>query len=708
MKTEGRFLDFIRWQLPALLGLCFISNSALGLPGLAGNWQGRIELPSQHLDIEVVLQGENEQLTGTISIPAQGARHLPLKDLLVSTVKDLTSVSFAIDGVPGTPSFLGELELTEDRTQIASLSGLFSQSGGTFAFTLAPADPIGAALQSLEGFAAAVDQALLDFQAPGASIGIVYKGELIYARGFGLRDVKKNLPMTPDTLFAIGSTTKAMTATAIGMLVEDGLMSWDDPVRDHLPQFRLADESIAAQITVRDLVTHRSGMPRHDLMWYNNTDTSREAALLRLRHLPLTAPPRSRFQYNNLMFMTAGMLAAKVAGESRWEDLMRSRLLDPLGMHRSNFSVTQSQQDRNFARPYLIDEGEVSEIPFRPLDLIGPAGSVNSTISEMASWLKLNLADGQFGGETLLSASTLQEIQGYHMPMGVEPAGLEFSPPVYGLGWMVGTYQGKKYVHHSGGIDGFITYVMLLPQQGLGVVAFANANTDLPQWLGLTAVDKILGHPQKDWIAQALTRKQNAEAPNPAERDDPRRRSKTRPTHQLSAYSGAYSHAGYGPLQIELADKQLRIVYNDMAAPLDHWHFDVWKTSAQARDVAMRNQLVQFHNNLNGDVAKVSIRIEPTAEPIAFDRQVDAKMTDPSWLAQWVGEYATPQVTLSVVQKGSALYVVVPGQPSYELTPEIGGRFHFDRVPDVVVQFDADKNTMLVMQPASTVVARKR
>jgi CubicO group peptidase (beta-lactamase class C family) len=707
MRSGSARIRFTRWQAVMLLVLWIFGGVVGASPALEGTWQGRIELPNQHLDIEVVLQGENNQLSGTISIPAQNAKNLPLKELLVSTSNDLTSVAFVIEGVPGNPSFLGELALSEDGEQVSSLSGLFSQSGGTFAFNLTPADPIGSALEALGDLVTTAEQALLDFQAPGAAMGIVYKGELIYARGFGLRDVKNNLPMTADTLFAIGSTTKAMTATVLGMLVEAGMLSWDDPVRDYLPQFNLADEAVASQTTVRDLVTHRTGMPRHDLMWYNNTSTSREEGIRRLEYLPLTAEPRSRFQYNNLMFMTAGVLAATVANQPSWEDLMRTRLLDPLNMHRSNFSVTQSQQDENFALPYLIDEGVVSEIAFRPLDFIGPAGSVNSSINEMANWLKLNLTQGQFEGNQLVSTTTLDELRGYHMPMGSEPSSQEFSPPVYALGWMVGTYQGKKIVHHSGGIDGFITNVMLFPQQDLGVVAFANANTELPQWLSFTAVDRLLGHPQKDWLGQALARKKSAEAVNSSERDDPRRKRKTKPSHKINAYVGEYAHQGYGPLRIELDGNQLQLVYNDMNVPLSHWHYDVWKSSAKAPDFVMRNHLAQFHHNLNGDIAQISIRAEPTAEPIVFDKQVDAQMKDPTWLAQWVGDYATPVAVLSVVQKGPVLYVVVPGQPTYELVPELGGRFHFDSVPDVVVQFDAGTKNMLVMQPATTIEAKK-
>jgi hypothetical protein len=293
------------------------------------------------------------------------------------------------------------------------------------------------------------------------------------------------------------------------------------------------------------------------------------------------------------------------------------------------------------------------------------------------------------------------------MPTGQEPAATEFSPPVYGLGWMVGTYQGKKHLYHSGGIDGFITNVMLFPDDDLGLVAFTNANSDLSQWLNLTAADLLLGHVPKDWLGQALQRKQVAAAQVDIDGNDPRQKAKTRPSHDLNAYAGEYVHPGYGLLRIQVEGRHLNLQYNDMPADLEHWHFDVWRTSELATDRAMRNHLVQFQDNFYGDVARVQVRIEPTAAPVVFEKRADAKLTDPLWLAQWVGDYVTPKAILKIIQRKSQLLVVVPGQPTYTLVPELGGRFHFEQVPDVTVQFDESNGTMLLMQSSGVTIARK-
>jgi hypothetical protein len=325
----------------------------------------------------------------------------------------------------------------------------------------------------------------------------------------------------------------------------------------------------------------------------------------------------------------------------------------------------------------------------------------------MANWLKFNLANGEFAGNNLISANGLKDVHAHHMPTGQEPTATEFSPPVYGLGWMVGTYQGKKHLYHSGGIDGFITNVMLFPNDDLGLVAFTNANSDFSQWLNLTAADLLLGHTPKDWLGQALQRKQAAAAQVDVVRDDPRQKPKTKPSHQLNAYAGEYVHPGYGLLRIQVEGRRLNLQYNDMPVDLEHWHFDVWRTSELAIDRAMRNHLVQFEDNFYGEVARVQVRIEPTAAPVVFEKRAEAKLTDPIWLAQWVGDYVTPQAMLKVIQRQSQLLVVVPGQPTYTLVPELGGRFHFEQVPDVTVQFDPSNGTMLLMQPSGVTVAKR-
>ncbi|MDX1644557.1 MAG: serine hydrolase domain-containing protein, partial [Thermoanaerobaculia bacterium] len=258
----------VRARLLFVLCLLLVSSSFAQVT-VDGHWEGEIRTPGPALRIDVDLETDaSGVLTGDISIPAQGARDLPLADIS----RDGSSIRFAIPGIPGEPTFSGTL--SEDGTRIA---GTFSQGGQELEFELERAeDPVARARGALEGFGAAIEQALADFNAPGAALAVVAGGETVWAEGFGHRDLEAEKPMTPDTLFAIGSTTKAMTSTLLGMLVDEGKLAWDEPLREVLPTFELADPMISARVTPRDLVTHRTGLPRHDLLWYNNNEGTRE------------------------------------------------------------------------------------------------------------------------------------------------------------------------------------------------------------------------------------------------------------------------------------------------------------------------------------------------------------------------------------------------------------------------------------------------
>src|SRR5580658_7512111 len=235
--------------------------------------------------------------------------------------------------------------------------------------------------QKFDGFDAFANQELRDWKCDGFAIAIVQDGKVILSKGYGLRDVKKNLPVTEKTLFAIGSATKSFTVTSLGVLVDQGKLDWDKPVRDYLPDFRLWDQFATERMTPRDLVTHRSGLPRHDLMWYNSPFT-RQELFDRLRYLEPNKDFRTNFQYQNLMFMTAGYLAGHVAGMP-WEDHVRRVIFEPLGMSSTNFSVNDMQKSADHSQPYTVVKEQIREMPFRNIDTIGPAGSINSNVEDM-------------------------------------------------------------------------------------------------------------------------------------------------------------------------------------------------------------------------------------------------------------------------------------------------------------------------------------
>ncbi len=401
--------------------------------------------------------------------------------------------------------------------------------------------------KSMEGFDAVVDKAIGDFKVPGLAIAVVKDGEVIYARGFGNRDVEKGLPVTPRTLFAIGSCTKAFTTFVMGTLVDEGKLDWDTPVRTYLPGLRMSDPIATESITPRDLVTHRSGLPRHDLAWYNTRLTGKDV-FARLAHFEPTEPLRAKFQYNNMMFMLAGYLVEKVDGRP-WEEAVRARIFGPLGMDSSNFSVLDSQKSDDFARPYDEQEGKVRVIPFRDITSVGPAGSINSSVAEMARWVAVHTHGGKLDGKAIISPAVLAELHTPQMTLGQPSSKKEISPGSYAMGWMTDTYRGHRRVHHGGGIDGFTANTCLFPDDGMGLVVLTNKDgTPLPELITRHASDRLLSLEPIDWLAEGLEKRNKAlDAQKEAKKKkESVRRPGTRPAHPLEEYAGDYEHPGYG------------------------------------------------------------------------------------------------------------------------------------------------------------------
>ena len=297
-----------------------------------------------------------------------------------------------------------------------------------------------------------VNQILQDWHVPGMAIGIVQNSEIILNAGYGLRDTEQNLPVTPDTVFGIASVSKAFTTFAMALLVERGQLDWDKPLREYIPWFRLQDPA-AKGITPRDLVCHRSGLPRHDRAWYQS-GASREEVVRRLADLSPNKAFRSYYQYQNMMFVTAGFLVEQLTSE-RWESFVQREVFDSLGMTRSNFSVDTMQNMDNIALPYAYLDEETKRIPFANVDALGPAGSINSTTTDMLNWVRLHLNLGTFNGQRLIAADGLEECHRYQMAIKEAfpdclVSYLELGPRAYGLGWFLRHYRGRRMVYHSG------------------------------------------------------------------------------------------------------------------------------------------------------------------------------------------------------------------------------------------------------------------
>jgi CubicO group peptidase (beta-lactamase class C family) len=626
---------------------------------LAGHWAGTIELPGQELAVDLDFAFTDGAWSGDITIPAQGARDLPLTGITVAGGEAV----FAIRDVPGDPVFAGMFG--EDG---ATLAGDFTQGGQSFPFTLSRSvDPAAEASASLESLGETIAAALADWHTPGLCVGIVKDGRVVLAEGYGLRDVEKELPVTAHTLFAIGSSSKAFTTLAMGQLVDEGKLDWDRPVKEFLPGFALYDEYASDHIAPRDLVTHRSGLPRHDLVWYGNVRPERADLVARLPHLEPNRELRETWQYNNLMYMTAGYLVGQLRGTT-WEEAVREHVFEPLGMSRSNFSVDVSQKDADHARPYLLDDDEVREVAFRNLDTIGPAGSINSCASDMVQWLLANLGHG---GD-IISDETLQELHTPQMAMSRMPREDHLTPMSYAMGWFTDTWRGHYRVQHGGNIDGFTSAVWLFPRAGIGITVQSNRSGDaLPGLIAATAADLLLGLEPMDHLGEAATRRDQAEEVEAESEENKERfrRDDSKPSRDADEYAGRYEHPGYGVIEVTADGRDLTVLYNGMTMPLRHWHYDVYSVEESDGAVIPEDLKINFLGDGAGRISRLEAGLEVMVDPIVFTRLPDDKLSDPDYLARLVGEYEIPPQTVTIALQGERLVAVVPGQPAYTLEP---------------------------------------
>jgi CubicO group peptidase (beta-lactamase class C family) len=497
------------------------------------------------------------------------------------------------------------------------------------ATTTATAD----ATSALDGLDGQVEAWMKEWKVPGLGVAVVHDGEVVLARGYGYRDLEGQVPVTADTLFAIGSNTKSFTVTALGMLATEGALDWEKPVREYMPDFRLHDPHATAMMTARDLVSHRSGLPRHDLLWLA-TGLSREELFARLRFLEPSAAFGSRYQYQNLMFMSAGILAERLTGQS-WEQVVEQRIFAPLGMERSNLSVDDMAKDDDFSWAYSHEKDEQPRrIPFRNIDAVGPAGSINSSAAEMARYVQFHIDLGKWRGKQVLDEQSARAMQSPQMPIsgpqlesffsGVEQGLL--GDPSYGLGLMVSSYRGHKHVRHGGGIDGFISSMEWLPHDRIGVVALSNTNgsSTVPGLVVRAVFDRLLGLEPVDWAQQArdAQAKSRAEAEEAKQEAEESRHADTRPSHALADYEGEYSHPGYGTTKVSLVDGELRVATVGFEWPMEHYHYDVFrvKEGLEGRNAGFAGLPVTFRYDRSGSIERVEIPLERNVSDIVFER----------------------------------------------------------------------------------------
>lgn len=448
---------------------------------------------------------------------------------------------------------------------------------------LASALPARAQAGPLAGLDGYINAAMRDWEVPGLAIAVVRDDSVIFARGYGVREAGGREPVDEQTLFAIASTTKAMTVGALGMLVDEGRLHWDDPVSRHLPGFQLRDPYVTRDLRVRDLLTHRSGLVRSDNVWIA-APYDRSEILGRTRHIPEAASFRSEYGYNNIMYIAAGELVAAASGRS-WDDFVGDRIFRPLGMTRSTTRAAEVEMRENVASSHTLVGGEVTPVPRRDYDNIGGAGAAFSSALELAQWLRLHLNGGAYAGVRLLADSTIREM---HTPQTIIPTDSvderlfpHTNFRAYGLGWVLQDYRGRKLVHHSGSLNWTRTQLGMIPSEGLGVAVITNlGSSNLQQAVMYRVLDALIGAPPRDWSAELLQlaeRGRERSAKREAEEEAGRVHGTT-PSLALERYAGTYADDLYGDVRITMEDGGLVLRYApDYVADLEHWHHDTFR-----------------------------------------------------------------------------------------------------------------------------------
>jgi len=436
-------------------------------------------------------------------------------------------------------------------------------------------------LKEIDAYA---QQVIADWKGPGMAIAIVKDDKVVLQKGYGLRELGKPDKVDENTLFAIASNTKAFTTASLAILVDEKKLSWNDKVSKYLPDFQMYDPWVTHELTIRDLVSHRVGLDTFsgDLLWYDTTYSTDEI-LRRVRYLKPVSSFRSRYGYQNLMFIAAGKVVEKVSGKP-WADFVKERILTPLGMNRTTTSIRDLRD--NYAIPHNESGGTLRVLPLGFLDSAAGAVRLNSSVADLSKWIRLQLGRGTFEGKTIFSRQQSWEMWQPNIMQPISEAASQNNPTrhfnAYGMGWGMYDYYGRKIINHSGGLDGMLSYTVLIPEENAGFVVLTN--NESPSFLIMMNKirDMLVDAPKRDWNAEAKAQVERNKAADAAERSkvDAARVPNTKPSLDLARYAGTYSSQMYGDVTVTNENGKLVLRLGpapNFVADLEHWHYDTFQ-----------------------------------------------------------------------------------------------------------------------------------
>lgn len=490
------------------------------------------------------------------------------------------------------------------------------------------------------------EDALKLYDAASVGIGVIKDGEIVCLNGFGKRDVEAGLGANGQTMYQIGSCTKAFTCALVGKMVDDGLVAWDEPVRTYVPEVLFMDEYANKHITLRDLLAHRTGLPRHEYSWIN-TDFTREELVEHLRYFEPSQELRARMQYCNYGTILAGYIIEKLTGKT-WEAYLQEVIFDNLGMSRSSAYLCDIENDPNHAQPYGHEPGKFSGIA--KMDFLrmsqedkskgigapfGPAGSINSTPEDMLKWVQLFLNKGRAGEKQVLSEAVLKELI---KPQMLRYAVLDMPNPeteflTYGMGWFVELFRGHKFCQHGGNVFGFSGFTGFVPDLNLGIVAYTNQDSSFVHFaLARTVIDHYLGIEDGNWVTRyhdflqkAFDTQDEGIKSLVGERTEG-----TAPSHNLEEYTGVYRRPGYSDMVITLEDGKLKLNFIKLSITLEHYHYDTFRTADIAGEIPAGYPAFFYSAEVGGTIDRIGMPLvtEEGGQRVVFSKVDETKPSE--------------------------------------------------------------------------------
>ena len=575
----------------------------------------------------------------------------------------------------------------------------------------------------LKGIEKKFNAILENTKAPGFAVAIVEGDKIIYAKGFGYADYENKVAADANTLFAIGSSTKAFTSSLLGLLRGDDKISFNDNPRKHVPELEFYNDDMNNGIIIKDLMRHTTGLPRHDGAWYFFPSYDKDSLIQRLKyHEPFTGL-RQKWYYNNFGFLLQGVITEKLSGKS-WEENIEEKFFKPLGMNRSKTTISGMKESSNKAYGYTLDaDRNIEKTDYYDIAGMSPAGSINSSVNDMSQWLITWINKGKYKDQQIIPEDYIKEaISSQAIVASGVPS--DELPNVhfvnYGYGWFLHSYKGHYMVEHGGNIDGFSASVGFYPSDKIGVVVLANQNgSAVPSLVRNTVADYMLNVEKTEWAKKHKEDLEEAlEAQDKVMEDKETSNVKnTRPSHAKLDYTGFYENAGYGKFEVTVENDSLMTTLNDEKIFINHFHYDTFElidySDGKVDSTEIGSSLkVNFKTNESGDIESLTTSIEPTTEAIVFKRTPNTIEVDAKTLEQYVGNYdLAGQVVKFYIKDENILYAFLKGQPEYELVPTDEHKFNLKILDGYKVEFVEVKGmitTVKFIQPNGVFSAKKK